>query len=437
MSSQAFLYIPDAIAMLLLMAVLVYLRGQSHARDATLWLVGLSFIVLEALTSDAYRADFGPHVVMHMVAMTTFALGGFTFAWAALRDGRYRRIGLGLCLSGAAPMLVIAILYGAGSVHVRAFELLGGLALVSHLVCMVVLGRDTSWMALGMLVISIWWGPVIGFARMGQFRSLMYWALGVLYLLVAVAMLNMIRRSLVGGLVVITGFVTWSGCLLCHPYVLSTTVLGKLVDQTWTMQKFVVTIGLLLVLLDEELRHSKELALNDALTGLPNRRLLDDRLQQAMERSKRYGVNFALFVIDLNGFKAINDRLGHAQGDLVLREAARRLLGVVRSSDTLARTGGDEFVVVVNEVADDTRCELLAGMFQAALHRTDGQEEMGSEALAGSVGYAIFPSEAADADRLMAIADRRMYEQKAAGKISGERRIALVAPAFSVQEAGL
>ena len=423
LQAQTLLYIPDGVAMLVLMAVLVYLRGQSRVRDATVWLVGLSFILFEALASDAYRANLGLRRVTHSVALAMFVLAAFTFGWAIVKDRGQRRASLAFGLAGAIPLLVIAFVYGFGR---TGFALYGGVAivgLVAQVGCTARFLRGWRWILLAIVVELAWWLPMVAFARAGFWRGVIYWGLGVAYLLVAVAMGGMVRRSQVGGALVVAGFAVWSACLLAHPYVRAESVGGRLVDQIWTMQKFVVTIGLLLVMLDEERRANRELALIDELTGLPNRRLLDDRLQQSIERSNRYGASFALFVIDLDGFKAINDRLGHDEGDQVLKAAAARLLGVVRSSDTLARCGGDEFVVLVNEL-DAKRCELLCGQFRTALSG-GGKAEPVAVPLSGSVGFALYPADARDGKSLMQCADRRMYEQKALrGAVSGGRWVA-------------
>ena len=415
------LYIPDGVAMLVLMAVLVYLRGQSRARDATLWLVGLSFILFEALASDAYRAGLGWRTLTHMVALAMFVLAAFTFAWAALRDGPYRQASVAFCLSGGIPLLALTLVYGFGATGRGFYVGLAVAGLTAQLVCAGVFVRGVRWVPLAVAVVLAWWGPMAWFGYTGSPRGVVYWGIGVAYLLVAVTKWGLVRRSQVGGALVVAGFAVWSACLLAHPYVRPDAVSGRLVDEIWTMQKFVVTIGLLLVMLDEERRENRELALNDELTGLPNRRLLEDRLQQSIERAKRYGSPFALFVLDLDGFKSINDRLGHDQGDQVLKVAAQRLLTVVRSSDTLARCGGDEFVVLVNEI-DAARCELLAEQFRFALSGADGDPS--TVPLSGSVGFALYPEDARDGKALMQLADRRMYEQKGLrGTASGMRRV--------------
>ncbi|OYU98778.1 MAG: bifunctional diguanylate cyclase/phosphodiesterase [Burkholderiales bacterium PBB5] len=161
----------------------------------------------------------------------------------------------------------------------------------------------------------------------------------------------------------------------------------------------------------------QQLAFRDVLTGLPNRLLFDDRLQHAIDRLQRQpagpiGPQLAVLFIDLDGFKPVNDALGHGAGDLVLREAARRLAGVARASDTLARVGGDEFVLLA-PVDPPATATALAERLIEALRRPfalDGQ----SVALGCSIGIAQFPEHGAG-DRLLACADAAMYAAKRAG----------------------
>lgn len=163
---------------------------------------------------------------------------------------------------------------------------------------------------------------------------------------------------------------------------------------------------------NRQLRH---LATHDALTGLPNRVLLEDRLQQAMARADRDGQLFALLVCDLDRFKLVNDSLGHRAGDALLQEVARRLLGVVRSVDTVARIGGDEFVLVLSPLTDRTEAEaatqrVLDG-FQSPV-TLDGVEVHTSP----SVGIAFYPADGATVEELIAHADAAMYVAKQRGR---------------------
>jgi diguanylate cyclase (GGDEF)-like protein len=156
---------------------------------------------------------------------------------------------------------------------------------------------------------------------------------------------------------------------------------------------------------------AQRLALKDPLTGLPNRDLLDDRIAQALARSRRTNEPFALLVVDLDGFKGVNDIRGHEVGNAVLRAISRRLEAVVRESDTVARVGGDEFVVLSLGTAEDQEAAALAGRIRHALrrsYRVDG----GVVELDASIGWALFPEDGVSPDELLARADNQMYATK-------------------------
>jgi len=166
-------------------------------------------------------------------------------------------------------------------------------------------------------------------------------------------------------------------------------------------------------LLQEEKRLSF-LAHHDPLTGLPNRLLFQDRLGQTLSQSRRSGVQFTLIFIDLDHFKPINDTFGHAGGDHVLQEVARRLAGTVRECDTVARIGGDEFVILAPGLVGDTDIGSLCGKMIDALRQPiqfDGHEVC----IGGSFGCAEYPNHGDDEVLLLKCADAAMYRAKAAG----------------------
>jgi len=161
---------------------------------------------------------------------------------------------------------------------------------------------------------------------------------------------------------------------------------------------------------EERVRH---MALHDHLTGLPNRQLFLDRLDQALRRAKRGGVNVALIYIDLDHFKSLNDAYGHAHGDRVLVETALRLRACVRESDTVARLGGDEFVVVLPDLVQGDDALPVAEKIRQSLY--DPELGGGRLFLGASVGLALSPEHGQDQDALLAKADAAMYEAKRSG----------------------
>jgi diguanylate cyclase (GGDEF)-like protein/PAS domain S-box-containing protein len=164
--------------------------------------------------------------------------------------------------------------------------------------------------------------------------------------------------------------------------------------------------------IERELVHN---AHHDALTGLPNRKLFRDRLDQSLRRAQRYQDGIALLYIDLDGFKPINDSLGHQMGDLVLQVVSSRLLDVVRASDTVARLGGDEFVVLLPSCAEDKHAQRVAEKIVLSINQVivgQGKEIF----ITPSIGIAHFTQDAPDADELIKCADMAMYQAKAKGK---------------------
>ena len=156
------------------------------------------------------------------------------------------------------------------------------------------------------------------------------------------------------------------------------------------------------------------LAYHDSLTGLPNRRLLDDRLQQAVFSAQRRDRRLAAMLIDLDDFKQVNDTAGHRAGDAVLREVAQRLAGCIRKADTLARHGGDEFVIVLSDPHDAADCEVVAHKVLRVL-AAPFEAEGASYRLGASIGIALFPAGGADAEALLRAADAAMYRAKERG----------------------
>ncbi len=153
----------------------------------------------------------------------------------------------------------------------------------------------------------------------------------------------------------------------------------------------------------------------DTLTGLPNRNLFKDRLEQAMNAAQREYSSLALLFIDLDRFKSINDTLGHAIGDMLLQEAAARLTNTVRNTDTVARLGGDEFTVLLYDINSNSEIDRIAEKLLTKLSEPYSLE--GREAfVSGSIGITLFPGDASSIEQLLSNADAAMYTAKSAGR---------------------
>jgi diguanylate cyclase (GGDEF)-like protein len=163
---------------------------------------------------------------------------------------------------------------------------------------------------------------------------------------------------------------------------------------------------------EERLRH---LATHDDLTGLPNRALLSDRLRMALAQARRIGIGFSVLAIDLDGFKKVNDALGHAVGDALLRVAGARFRDVLRNVDTLARVGGDEFVAVLPAAVDPEELQIVA---RRMISTTQLPFEIDGQVLyvSASIGAATYPQHGDNEVKLLAHADTALYRAKETGK---------------------
>lgn len=159
--------------------------------------------------------------------------------------------------------------------------------------------------------------------------------------------------------------------------------------------------------------HIRHLAHHDSLTGLPNRLLFNDRLGQAISLAKRDSLRFALLYLDLDRFKPVNDTLGHNAGDEVLRNAANRIQGQVRESDTVARVGGDEFTVILRDISSRESVATVAEKIIATLARPFQFERQDQRVhISTSIGIAMYPDDAQDHETLVKLADAAMYSAK-------------------------
>ncbi len=153
----------------------------------------------------------------------------------------------------------------------------------------------------------------------------------------------------------------------------------------------------------------------DPLTSLPNRRLLDDRLRQAMAHTHRTGGSLGVCLLDLDGFKAVNDEYGHKTGDILLSTIANRLTACLREDDTIARLGGDEFVLVLLGISGPGECDEIMRRILLATATPVHHDDISCQ-VSASIGVTFFPSDDADADTLIRHADQAMYMAKQSGK---------------------
>lgn len=167
------------------------------------------------------------------------------------------------------------------------------------------------------------------------------------------------------------------------------------------------------------IKHSQEqlhhLAHHDTLTDLPNRLLFNERLEQAIKRTERHATHLAIFFLDLDHFKHINDSLGHPAGDWLLKSIAKRLLGSLRKEDTVARVGGDEFILLLEDVREPEKAAVAAQKLMGSLTEPFHLEER-QITISASVGIALYPQDGTDPTTLLRNADAAMYRAKEEGR---------------------
>ena len=195
-------------------------------------------------------------------------------------------------------------------------------------------------------------------------------------------------------------------------------------SKSWKVSKTAINEILLNENLRDEINRHEEtkqklqhMATHDALTGLPNRRLLMDRLASIIKLAQRMKKQAVIMFVDLDGFKAVNDIHGHECGDVILLEIANRLLATIRESDTVARVGGDEFVLAYTEMAGGREeVEILTQRIIESLEKPITLPDGSAERITASIGLALFPDNGKQARALINAADKAMYRVKNKGK---------------------
>jgi len=313
-------------------------------------------------------------------------LGSYTIYLAVLIFG-----------GGPGALQASAILIGAGPLAVS----LGALRNLRHFLRWITVGLQCGLAAVLLMVQN----------RPGGSDFALNAVLFTAYLGTAIHFWYLYRRASAGTIITISGFFFWANVFTVAPMMEAWFPQIHLESEVWNLPKYVVAVGMILVLLEDQIAHNKHLALHDSLTGLPNRRLFEDRLSIALERARRTGTQVALLMLDLDHFKQVNDTLGHHAGDLLLQEVARLFSGRVRRSDTVARTGGDEFAVILEGPTSRQEAKHVGRSLLNLLDHPIALENR-AVSVGASLGIAVFPDDAQDFETLCIKADLRMYDSK-------------------------
>jgi diguanylate cyclase (GGDEF)-like protein len=404
---------PDLVAIALLVCAFASVERQGQSRVSTLWLTGWVLIALH-FASDIYASLPGLRGdIASFLSLSSLTCAGVLFSFASVpyRHERSAKWMLGVLLAAHNAYLLMLSFAPASS---RALDAAAALYAVLPLTVALVsyrrLRHSLRWMMLGLYCcLSIF--LLVAQHRPNGADLAVNGVLFAVYFGCCLHFSYSYRRATTGAFISIAGFFAWAMVFVVGPLSQAWYPSVHVENEVWNLPKYVVAVGMLLLLLEDQIEHNKYLALHDELTGLPNRRLFLDRLQVALERARRAGQKVALLVVDLDRFKQVNDTLGHHAGDSLLQQVGELFTGRVRHSDTVARTGGDEFSLILEDTFSSQNAESVAHSLMQRLNEPLKVENRLFR-VGASIGIAVFPDDGNDLESLCIAADLRMYKEK-------------------------
>jgi diguanylate cyclase (GGDEF)-like protein len=428
--------IPDLAAIALLICAFASVERHSKSSVSGIWLTAWVMVALHFIAFLFLPAPGAWGTAALLVGLVALAWAGTLFMYAAVphRQQHHYPLVAGLLLL-ANTLYICLILAGPYALWALtpAAAFFGAYSLLLTVLSLRQFHHPLRW-TMAFLYASLSVFLLIFQHRPGNGSDLALNAiLFTVFLGCTIHFLFTYRRATTGSFVTITGFLAWASVFVVAPMMRAFEPQVHIESEVWNLPKFVVAAGMMLLLLEDQIEHNQHLALHDVLTGLPNRRLFEDRMASALERCRRNGAEMAVLVIDLDGFKQVNDTLGHHVGDLALQHVALAFAERVRRSDTVSRTGGDEFSVILEEPANRADAEHVGRSLRQLLHDPldlDGH----CVRLSASVGIAIFPEDASDAESLCIAADLRMYDAKNYAERSKRNEVSATLKSLSAQE---
>jgi diguanylate cyclase (GGDEF)-like protein len=413
--------LPDLGAVTLLACAFAAVARRSHASVSGLWLTGWVMIVLHFAAQIFLPVGGSWGTAAVFIGLAALACAGILFMWASIpyRNQRSSICMLALLLATNTLYIgLVTIVPGSTWALRLAAALFGVLPLAVTLLAMPRFHHPLRWATVALNgLLSIF---LLTFQhRAGNGADLALNAVFfIIYLGCCIHFWYAYLRATAGAFITIAGFLAWAAVFVLAPGIGVYFPALHLESEVWNLPKYVVAVGMILLLLEDQIEHNKYLALHDELTGLPNRRLFQDRLASALERARRTGSQTALLLVDLDRFKHVNDTLGHHVGDLLLKRVGEIFTGRVRRSDTVARTGGDEFSIILE---DPTSREDAGRVGRSLIQLLKQRFQLGGHSVrvGASVGIAVFPQDASSADALLIAADLRMYAAKRASNGRG------------------
>lgn len=434
--------LPDVGAVALLACAFASVARSSNTPASKIWLTAWVMIGLH-FTALIFSPVSGiPGILAIFVALSALTWAGILFMWASVpfRFEKSSRWMVGIFLTVNTLYIGVSVAGPAAAwALVPAAVLFGALPLALTLFSIRRFHHPLRW------AMALFYCALAGFLLAVQNRPdgqelALNAVLFTIYFSCCIHFLCLYHRATTGAFVTIAGFLAWASVFVVGPLMAAFWPQVHIEGEVWNLPKYVVAVGMILILLENQIEDNKYLALHDALTGLPNRRLFQDRLASALERARRTKTQTALLVVDLNRFKLVNDTLGHHIGDLLLRHVASVLNGRVRRSDTVARTGGDEFSVILEEPTSREEARSVGNSLHSLLKQP---LRIGDQwvRVSASIGIAVFPEDAGNMESLCIAADLRMYDVKNASAPFAEhvspKMENLVAPASCLANPGL
>ena len=410
--------VPDLLAVALLSSAFAAVARRSLTPASGIWLTGWVMIAVDFAALIATPAIGAWGIAASFIALAALASAGILFTWASVpyrSEPSSTWILAGLLATNTLYIGLLSVGPNSMWALVPAALLLGAVPLFITLLALPRFNHPLRWMLVSFYVaLSIF---LLTFQnRPGNGPDLALDAIFfTVYFTCSVHFWYAYCRLTAGAFITISGFLAWTSVFVITPAISAYYPDLHVETEVWNLPKYVVALGMIMLQLEDQIEHNLHLALHDELTGLPNRRLFVDRLNSTIERARRGGSQAALLIIDLDEFKQVNDLLGHHVGDLLLKRVSKVLAERVRRSDTVARTGGDEFSIILGEPAsrDDADCiaESLIQLLEKPFELDGHIVHVGA-----SVGIAIFPTDAPAAESLQVAADLRMYAAKYASK---------------------
>lgn len=414
-----FTTLPSLVALAALVVVFRAILRQSTNERLHLWLLGW-ILVLVHFVAQFVDVGAGPWTRMATaINLNALELAGIAFliSVSSAATTRGRQLLLAAVIAIPAMAYTDAAIWDVSArvfyYGVIALAFAGTIFVIwsfhrnitTYVVCL-------SIACLGVCLAIVW-----AVAR-GNFDLGIIFLLAALNFIVAALFWRHFRRATVGVITTVAGFTVWGAVFPTGMWLATFAPSIHVESEVWNIPKYFVAVGMILILLEDQMQKSEYLAYHDELTGLPNRRLLEDRLQQALSHAGRKGNKVAVLLLDLDHFKQVNDTFGHRIGDLTLQQVVTRLASRMRTSDTLARSGGDEFTVV-SDVADAEGAQVLVANLEMAF--TVPFKLEGKLIHTGlSIGLALYPDDGRTPDQLHAAADQAMYVSKRASRAASE-----------------